>query len=678
MGAVKFKLSLADINDYYFEEDEEISLRAGSKNEKREVSLKGLSGDAVKTAVERKLSPFGPENDAGLVYGWLCGITKAAAENYVDMTGSSDEKKIVGNFVEKGQVKNLISAVFERVGGEWYVRDLDIDVSSLGDMQGEDLSDADTATLIRNELKKHRLTEKNIKVFLRGLTLEEFVDMTYDELQKHTNRKYKVKNGSHYRTKTGKKRIKYDSTIRLRRASYIAGEQKEKPLVSETTGRALIDESLVGWLLKVIERIAEGREKKKATDAARREAAARLEGDIAAKRKAVVREIERQSDILMRTFGNLKGEGFSPLNPGVMNIRTAKKPLSIPSLSADGVREALGADALVVRAPAAEKKTGKKTMEASVTYSGAEKNGAQGIRLYRFAPLVVSACQTVKGKFDLMHGCIMMAAYFQILVSNTPVDEDYVFLEERLSSYKRKTDRGLVRTDRKTGAVEPKGQTQLSTYIAKRKHTADKVSVRGDWVLNFRGKTFKAYDSEPEKGSLDVSPDVYFGEELFDRGVDTGSIMRIAEMIMDATGRELSGRKLAELEAERLDPTKCVTNVNPRWQILETGGYTRNPSTKSPRKGSRYGLEHGTRAGFTYQAPKGFVRLTNALWSSLAETGKWADIAVSFMEGRQDEVRSLLSLDASDTSSPLVRKLARRDRNIGRAGFSARELEGGK
>lgn len=671
MGTVKFKITLNDILDYYFDENVDVLLSGKDKSRLKKISLKGKKGSSIEKALEE----YG-----GNIVEWTGGIIYNSIEDYA-FANDLDVDDAASPFVKESgdiylPVGNINSVTLENEDGEWFVRDIDLDISKAemartGNFEQNAKADSER---IRKELGNYKLTEKDIKMFLRGLTLEQFVTSTYEELQNHTNRKYVVEDWGLYRTKSGEKRKKNAEKIENRRISYITGDLKRKPLMSEAEGKALITVSPADWLMEVIKRVAEGKEKRKITDEKKREAAAKLEADLAAKRKAAVQEINRQSDLLMRTFQKLRGAGFSPFNPGVMNIKTAKKPLNIPSLSEESVRKALGADTLIVRTPETRKRAEKRT--ATVTYSGAGKSGGQGIRLYRFAPVVVSACQTIKGKFDLMYGCVMMAAYFQILVSNTPVDEDYVFLQERLSTYTRKTDRGLTKTDRKTGTVEPKKQTQLSTYITRRKHTADKVSVRGDWILRFRGKTFKAYDSEPEKGSLDVSADVYFGEELFDRGVDTESIMRIAEMIMDATGRDFDRKRLAELEAEKLDPSLCVTNVNSRWQILETGGYTRNPSTKSPRKGSKYGLEHGTKAGFTYQAPKGFVRLTNALWSSLAETGKWADIAVSFIEGRQDEARSLISLDVKDTSSPLARKLMSRDRNIGRAGFSSRELKG--
>lgn len=671
MSGVKFKITLSNILDYYFDENVDVLLSGKDKSKLKKISLKGKKGSSIEKALEE----YG-----GNIAEWTGGIIYNAVEDYAfgnDFDLDDSLKPFVkengGKYIPAG---NINSVTLENEDGEWFVRDVDLDFSKMEMTRAGDFGQnaKEDTERIRKELGNYKLTEKDIKMFLRGLTLEQFAAATYEELQNHTNRKYVVGDGESYRSKSGKKKNKDAAGIKDRRISYITGGLKKKPVMAQDVDKALITVSPADWLMEVIKRVAGGKEKRKITDERKREAAAKLEADLAAKRKAAVQEINRQSDLLMKTFQKLRGAGFSPFNPGVMNIRTAKKPLNIPSLSEESVRKALGADTLIVWTPETREKAEKRT--ATVTYSGAGKSGGQGIRFYRFAPVVVSACQTIKGKFDLMYGCVMMAAYFQILVSNTPVDEDYVFLQERLSTYTRKTDRGLTKTDRKTGTVEPKKQTQLSTYITRRKHTADKVSVRGDWILTFRGKTFKAYDSEPEQGSLDVSADVYFGEEFFDRGVDTESIMRIAEMIMDATGRDFDSKRLVELEAEKLDPSLCVTNVNPRWQILETGGYTRNPSTKSPRKGSKYGLEHGTKAGFTYQAPKGFVRLTNALWSSLAETGKWADIAVSFIEGRQDEARSLISLDAKDTSSPLVRKLMRRDRNIGRAGFSSREIKG--
>lgn len=57
---------------------------------------------------------------------------------------------------------------------------------------------------------------------------------------------------------------------------------------------------------------------------------------------------------------------------------------------------------------------------------------------------------------------------------------------------------------------------------------------------------------------------------------------------------------------------------------------------------------------------------------------KFHHTAQAFMTGKQDEVKSFVNLDVKDTSSPLVKKLMKRDRNIGKAGFSQKEIGGGK
>lgn len=662
MGSVRFKLSLTDVNDYYFEQDEEVSLRPSSGNEIKKISLKGKNASGIEKALESSLKPFGPMNDAGLVYGWLCGIVGSSVEDYVDRT-DADESALKKIYVPGGKAQNLISASFERVKGEWYVREVELDGSAMGTEQKEDLAEASNAELVRNELAKYRLDESAIKMFLRGVSLEDFVDMTYSDLLQHSLRKNLVKNGDSFRTKSGKARIKYSADdIEKREKYFLSG----KPL-KDATGAVLIQSSLVEWLIKVIENIAEGKKKRIQTDAIKRQKRAQLNADIALRKAETIKRINKETKALMATFSKLSS-ARQTFNPSVMNVRAGAKPLNIPSLSEVDIKNALGANALLIRSPKqTEPQAAAGTRTAEVSFSGQPKSVTERFDFYRFTPLIVSACQTIKGKFDLMNGCIMMAAYFQILVSNTPIDEDYEYQAEEISTYKKKTDR------MKEGRI-----TQIKTSIKTKHHAADKVSVRGDWVLTFRGKTFKAFDSEPEKGSVQVSPDSYFSEEYFDKGVDTGSMMKMAEAIMDATGKDFDEKRLEELEKERLDPTQCVTNINPRWQVLETGGYNRNPATLSPRKGTKYGLEHGTKNGFTYQAPHGFIRLTNALWSELSETGKWADIVQAFVSGKQYKVKSLISLDVKDTSSPLVRKLMKRDRSIGKAGFARGEIGGNK
>lgn len=659
MGSVKFKLSLSDVNDYYFEQDEEVSLRPSSDNEIKKVQLKGKSAGDIEKAVEDSLKPFGLMNDISLVYGWLCGIAKGAVEDYVDRT-DADENALKKIYVPGGKAQNLISASFEKVKGEWYVREVELDGSAMGAEQKADLAEATNAEIVRNELAKHRLDESAIKMFLRGVSLEDFVDMTYSDLLQYSLRKKLVKNGDLSRQKSGKTRIKY--LAEKREQYFLSGKA-----LKDMNGAVLIQNSLTEWLIKVIGNIAEGKKKRIQTDAVKRQKRAQLNADIALKKAETVRRINKETQALLSTFRKL-ASSRTTFNPSATSVRAGAKPLNIPSLSAADIKSALGANTLLVRSPkqtAAQNRGGTRTAE--VSFTGQPEGVMERFDFYRFTPLIVSACQTIKGKFDLMNGCIMMAAYFQILVSNTPIDEDYEYQVEEISTYKKKTDRV------KEGRI-----TQIKTSIKTKHHKADKVSVRGDWVLTFRGKTFKAFDSEPEKDSIQMSPDLFFGEEYFDKGVDTTSMIKMAEIIMDATGKDFDEKRFEEMENEKLDPTLCVTNINPRWQILETGGYNRNPATLSPSKGTKYGLEHGTNAGFAYQAPRGFIRLTNALWSELSETGKWADIVQAFVSGKQNKVSSMISLDVKDTSSPLVRKLMKRDRNIGKAGFARRETGGNR
>lgn len=661
------------------------------KGKKKAVSLKGKTWQSIRAA----LKDFEPREGSLQIEKWAVEIIEDAVDSYT-FQNDLDYDNTLENFLDNNRhLKNIDSIELVYTDEQWFISGI-----KLGKIEKiEAKHDVDTAVVleenssenlkkIKKLMKDFKITEKMVKIFIGGLSIEEFCQQTYDDINFNYyrekkrdenikkgikgNRQLRLSRNADEEIDNRKKKEAYHSGIKVQTDfdaidDNYSAELKRKAIQGERG--ALVEEDLSAWLLKVIENVAEGKKKRIQTDAIKRQRRAKLNADLALKKAETVKRINQQTRALMATFTKL-APTRTTLNPSVMSVRTGAKPLSLPSLNAADIKDALGADTLLVRSlkqSETKENGGTKKMSAEVSFTVQPKKETDMYDFYRFTPLIVSACQTIKGKFDLMYGCIMMAAYFQILAANTPIDEDYTFKVEELSAYKKKTDRV------KEGRI-----TQIKTYIKTKRHEADRVSVRGDWVLSFRGKTFKAFDSEPEEGSVHVSPDVYFGEEFFDKGVDTASMMRMAEIIMDATGKDFNVKQLGEMEKEMLDPTQCVTNINPRWQILETGGYNRNPAALSPRKGTKYGLEHGTKGGFTYQAPRGFVRLTNALWSELSETGKWADIVQSFVSGKQNKVRSMISLDVKDTSSPLVKRLMKRDRSIGRAGFAQREIGGGK
>lgn len=240
-----------------------------------------------------------------------------------------------------------------------------------------------------------------------------------------------------------------------------------------------------------------------------------------------------------------------------------------------------------------------------------------------------------------------VAKYFQILVSNTPMDEEYIYrskvwtkdgLNLKLSDAQRAEWKRLAKErDRaeKANEVDERGfskadiiQEQINKITqnpeqdwTERKHKPDNDYVRGDWVLTFRGVRFKAFET-----ARNIGADVYFSKEDFEVVDDFNSITKIANIIQEKTKDGVVG-----------DGFK-VSNDNPRAVMLEYGGY--DTGNSGPNIGSKYA--HGVKDKHTWQAPKGFYRLTNALWNDIAKDTK---------TGRyQSYIRKWINADLSNFS----------------------------
>lgn len=251
-------------------------------------------------------------------------------------------------------------------------------------------------------------------------------------------------------------------------------------------------------------------------------------------------------------------------------------------------------------------------------------------------------------KFDIYYGCLVAATFFQILVSNTPIDEDYAYTRLR----KRKVrNRHIKFTQENNGIKTFRNAEDIASEILKKErveireeeafHKADKKEVRGDWVLIFRGKNIKAYETEQESYADTMKIDATLKREYFEKKSDEKSISEIANFLHELTKDD---------EDNNLSTRFSYDNLNPRWKILEFGGY--NPISEAPaRRGAKYGLLHGVKNAFVYQAPKGFVRIVEALWNMTINSGRWHGYVSRFLNHKNNK------LDVSDLESPTMKKL---------------------
>lgn len=253
-----------------------------------------------------------------------------------------------------------------------------------------------------------------------------------------------------------------------------------------------------------------------------------------------------------------------------------------------------------------------------------------------------------------------VAKYFQILVSNTPIDEKYRYIGKvytadglnlRLSESQRAKWKELSKQRQKelkkgTAAGDSnaeKLQKQIDDITqnpeeetTERIHYPDKDSVRGDWVLIFRGQRFKAFETSRNCGA-----DITFSKELFENVDDFSSVTKIAIAIHNATSDSEVGGGFK------------VVNDNPRAAMLEYGHYEVENST--PKIGSRYA--HGITNKHTYQAPKGFYRLTNALWNDIARDAKTGRYQKHIEEWINKDLRNF---NVADIDTDVMKKLLKK------------------
>lgn len=244
-----------------------------------------------------------------------------------------------------------------------------------------------------------------------------------------------------------------------------------------------------------------------------------------------------------------------------------------------------------------------------------------------------------KLKFLLWYGCYVAATYFQMLVSNTPIDEPYSYKRKIVKSKKTK---GLSKNGLKALSVnEVAKSANVSIGEREYEHKPDNSDVRGDWILTFRGKRIKAFDTEPFKyGPMLGSPDadLVLSREYFEKKVDQESIKIIAKKLYMLTK-----------DSEDFSSTFSKENINPLWRVLEKGGYK---NTSDPKTGPGGKYTHGvTDTHLTYQAPYGFIAITDATWDVLTSSGAWPGYVYDFVNGDMNK------LDVSDINSKLMKKV---------------------
>lgn len=259
---------------------------------------------------------------------------------------------------------------------------------------------------------------------------------------------------------------------------------------------------------------------------------------------------------------------------------------------------------------------------------------------------------------DNYYGCVIAASFFQILVSNTPLDEEYDYeTEEKEIRTRNKRLRGKEAdsSGKQTSYIKDEWDFQedveVFTYRRKRKrhHTPDKDSVRFSWNLHYKGRTFSS--KELDERCMNC----------FAKKADPASIEAIAQYIHSKTK-----------DSSLTNVNFTYDNSNKRWEWLEYGGYTSKNS--GPYSGAKYGslYQHGVTNGFSWQAPKGYVRATEALWNSLAESDFiWSSVA-TFLNN------SLTQLDVSKVNSEIMQRLMKYDPDMGSGELDYKELYVGR
>lgn len=226
-----------------------------------------------------------------------------------------------------------------------------------------------------------------------------------------------------------------------------------------------------------------------------------------------------------------------------------------------------------------------------------------------------------KAAYFTWRGCLACATFFQLLVSRTPYDEKYTYTIEGVGSSKPKffKDKNTIKT-----AEEALAESNVGIRTYKKTHKPDKSYIRGDWVITFRGKTFKAFETEPAENSKSVQVDYTFTKDLFWKTSDQSAIEKIADKMFELTK-----------DSGDLSSDWSEDNLNPRWQFLEFGGYYTHESTVA--KGAKY-THRVDSTLLSYQAPYGFWRISKYQWEDLVTSGRWKGTVENYVNTRKNKL----------------------------------------
>lgn len=370
---------------------------------------------------------------------------------------------------------------------------------------------------------------------------------------------------------------------------------------------------------------------------------------VKAKKKALQQKISQKSRQYIRT---VPGRPYKPnINMKTMlaQVKHIPKTVATPlsSMEVRRLQDIFSPDNLV------GKKTVVKMKSADIS-KPASKMKIPGIKESKINSVLVKFGKgEQKFLFGLWYGCLVAATYFQILVSNTPVDEDYSYQTQVAKNKKVaiKDGNGEVLSD---SNINKNVNKSIYVGMKTRYHKADRDSVRGDWVLTFRGKNFKAYETDPIDKSMHMPISYTFTEDFFVTKSDQSKIYQIADILFEQT-----------IDSEDLSATFTKTNLNKRWQILEYGGYKNKSEAKV---GAKYGFEHGVDSThLTYQAPQGFISLTDALWNQLVSSGRWAGTVEGFLRSRKNK------FDVSKMKNKFMQELLKDNPDVKKEEFEIAE-----
>lgn len=240
-----------------------------------------------------------------------------------------------------------------------------------------------------------------------------------------------------------------------------------------------------------------------------------------------------------------------------------------------------------------------------------------------------------KGIIDEYYGAVVAATYFQMLVSNTPIDEKYSYFEKRIHYGTSKIKLPETMEDYDEADIDKQLENNKKVYLVKHTHVPDKEFIRDFWVLHYKGVEFYSKD---------------YDKRLFEKKSDMKSAYIIAIDIYDRT---------KNLENKNID--FYAENTNWRYNMLEYGGYTRDGEANI---GSKYGYEHGVKNKHSYQAPYGMKRLVDGLWNILVTSGRHYGYVSEFLNKNRNK------LDVSKIESRIVKMITTDYPEIKQVGFT--------